>query len=123
MSRYAVRLRYMKIILDVASDERATLTTFSQSAAVTDGRAASVMLEVSRLLNGFLSSYRRVNLLDCGGNADAGPGPPKIRWTARPPRRGAISPAAPGEPGSPLSSITGGLFRKLKPRRRGRCSA
>lgn len=72
VSRYAVRLRYMKTVVDVASDERATLTTYSRSAVVTDGRAASVMLEVSKLLNGFLSSYRRVNLLDCGGGGEAG---------------------------------------------------
>ena len=67
VSRYAVKLSYMKPVIDAASKEQETIATFSRVAAVTDGQAASMMLELSKLLNVFLSSYRRVNLLDCGG--------------------------------------------------------
>jgi len=60
-SRYAVQLRYMKPVVDVASGETRTIQTFSSSAEVRDGTAAGVILEVSKLLDRFLVSYRRVN--------------------------------------------------------------
>ena len=83
VSRYAVQLSYMKPVIDAASNEQETIATFSRVAAVTDGQAASMMLELSKLLNVFLSSYRRVNLLDCGESDDTGP--PRLRRAVRPP--------------------------------------
>ena len=92
VSRYAIQLRYMKDVTDSASDERETIATFSRAAVVADGHAASTMLELSRLLNAFLASYRRVNLLACGEGD--GLEPPKIRKAAIPakPRRVVSAP-------------------------------
>ncbi len=83
VSRYAVRLSYMKPVIDVASNEQEAVATYTRTAAVTDGLAASTMLELSKLLNVFLSSYRQVNLLDCGVTND--PGPPRLSRATRPP--------------------------------------
>ena len=79
VSRYAIRLSYMKIVADVVSETERKIATFSRDAVVADGHSASVILELSKLLNGFLSNYRRVNLLDCraaqvDGPPSAGPG-------------------------------------------------
>ena len=82
VSRYAVRLSYMKPVIDAASNEQETIATFSRIAAVADGQAASTVLELSKLLNLFLSSYRQVNLLDCGDIDD--PGPPRLRRAVKP---------------------------------------
>lgn len=64
-SRYAVVLRYMKPVVDVASGETRTIQTYSSSAEVRDGTSAGVILEVSKLLDRFLVSYRRVNEPEC----------------------------------------------------------
>ena len=61
----AVQLRYMKPVIDIASSEAKTIPTFSESAAVQDGTAAGVMLELSKLLDLFLAEYRRVNESEC----------------------------------------------------------
>lgn len=109
VSRYAVRLEYKKAVRDVASDERAIIATYSRSAVIADGRAATVMLEVSKLLNGFLSNYRRVNLLACGGAGEAGaaaeddPGPPRLSREPPAPPRGTPSPDGPQVRGQPIN--------------------
>ena len=64
-SRHAVELRYMKPVIDVASRETEMVRTFSRSAEVRDGTAVGLILEVSKLLDLFLSEYRRVNQLEC----------------------------------------------------------
>lgn len=93
VSRYAIRLRYMKDVTDAASDERKTIATFSRAAVVADGHSASTMLELSKLLNAFLASYRRVNLLACGDGLE----PPEIRKGAIPPKpRRVVSAPAEG---------------------------
>ena len=81
-SRYAVQLRYMKPVIDVASSETETIRTFSRSAEVRDGTAAGVMLEVSKLLDLFLIEYRRVNEPDC---AEANPPRRAVRERTVPP--------------------------------------
>ena len=84
-SRYAVQLRYMKPVIDVASSETETIRTFSRSAEVRDGTAAGVMLEVSKLLDLFLIEYRRVNQPDC---AEANPQRRAVRERTVPPPPG-----------------------------------
>ena len=64
-SRDAVQLRYMKPVIDIASSEAKPIPTFSKSAAVRDGTAVGVMLELSKLLDLFLAEYRRVNEPEC----------------------------------------------------------
>ena len=64
-SRDAVQLRFMKPVIDLASSESRTIPTFSASAAVRDGTATGVMLELSKLLDLFLAEYRRVNEPEC----------------------------------------------------------
>ena len=103
VSRYAVRLEFIKTVVDKASDDYATIATFSRSAAVADGQAATLILEVSKLLDVFLSNYRRVNLLDCGAMAaEDDPEPPKLRRTVAPPRPKSPSPATPEIRGRPI---------------------
>lgn len=65
-SRFAVELQYKKPIIDVATKESMTIRTFSRTAAVRDGTAAGLMLEVSKLLDLFLVEYGRVNEPACG---------------------------------------------------------
>ena len=72
-SRYAVVLRYMKPVVDVASGETRTIQTYSSSAEVRDGTAAGVILEVSKLLDRFLVSYRRVNEPECANENEPKP--------------------------------------------------
>ncbi len=94
-SRYAVVLRYMKPVVDVASGETHTIQTYSSSAEVRDGTAAGVILEVSKLLDRFLVSYRRVNEPECA-NEDQ-PKPSSSEGTVNPApsgRRGTASPTA-----------------------------
>ena len=55
----------MKPVIDVASGETEMVRTFSKSAEVRDGTAVGLMLEVSKLLDLFLSEYRRVNQPEC----------------------------------------------------------
>ena len=64
-SRRAVVLRYMKPVIDVASGETEMVRTFSRSAEVRDGTAVGLLLEFSKLLDLFLSEYRRVNQPEC----------------------------------------------------------
>ena len=64
-SRYAVELRYMKPVIDVASGETELVRTFSRSAEVLDGTAVGLLLELSKLLDLFLTEYRRVNQPEC----------------------------------------------------------
>ena len=101
VSRYAVHLSYMKPVIDVASNEQETIATFSRTAAVTEGQAASTMLELSKLLNVFLSSYRQVNLLDCGESDD--PGPPRLRRAVRPPPKGVPQSSPPPQGGGGIT--------------------
>ena len=98
-SRYAVQLRYMKPVVDVASGETRTIQTFSSSAEVRDGTAAGIILEVSKLLDGFLVRYRRVNEPECGNENQ-----PKLasrESTVNPLRGGREGTASPTESGPP----------------------
>ena len=71
-SRDAVELRYMKPVIDVASGESEMVRTFSGSAEVRDGTAVGLLLEVSKLLDLFLSEYRRVNQPECAATNPPG---------------------------------------------------
>ncbi|MDE0622202.1 MAG: energy transducer TonB [Bryobacterales bacterium] len=97
-SRYAVQLRYMKPVVDVASGETRTIQTFSSSAEVRDGTAAGIILEVSKLLDGFLVRYRRVNEPECGNENQ--PKPASRESTVNPlrSRRGATEGPTDTEP-------------------------
>ena len=101
VSRYAVHLSYMKPVTDVASNEQEKIATFSRTAAVTDGQAASTMLELSKLLNVFLSSYRQVNVLDCGVSDD--PGPPRLSRAVRTPPNGVPRNSPPPQGGDGIT--------------------
>ena len=81
-TRHAVLLRYMKPVADVASGETRTIQTYSSSAEVRDGTAAGVILEVSKLLDRFLVSYRRVNEPEC--DSENQPKPASSEWTVNP---------------------------------------
>ena len=71
-SRNAVELLYMKPVIDVASREKQLVSTYSVSAEVSDRTAAGLMLEVSRLLDLFLTHYSRVNRVDCAATNQKG---------------------------------------------------
>ena len=64
-SRHAVQVQYLKPVVDVASSETETIQTYSSSAKVRDGTVASVLLELSKLLDSFLLEYLRVNGSAC----------------------------------------------------------
>ncbi len=90
-SRYAVQLRYMKPVVDVASGETRTIQTFSSSAEVRDGTAAGVILEVSKLLDRFLVSYRRVNEPECDNENQPTPSSRKSKVNHVPSGRGGTA--------------------------------
>ena len=98
-SRYAIELQYMKPVIDVASNEAETIRTFSRTAAVRDGTAAGVMLEVSKLLDLFLVEYERVNESACG---EVEPVPQRV-GTDTPPRVGTLEGSG-VDPAEPLRS-------------------
>ena len=64
-SRHTVQVQYLKPVVDVASSETETVQTYSSSAKVRDGTVASVLLELSKLLDSFLLEYLRVNESAC----------------------------------------------------------
>ena len=66
VSRYAVQLKYRKLVRDIASNEIEPVWTFVKAAEVRDGTAASIILELSMLLDEFLVQYLRVNESACG---------------------------------------------------------
>lgn len=66
MSGYAIQLKYKKRVRDLASGEIGSVWTFSKAAGVRDGTRATIMLELSNLLDTFLVEYLRANESTCG---------------------------------------------------------
>ena len=127
-SRYVVQLRYMKPVIDVASSETETIQTYSKSAAVRDGTAAGIMLEVSKLLDLFLIEYQRVNEPECAETNPPRSNAPQRTVTPSPSeaeeRAGPSGHTGPdprfGDDGSKVNRIGGGvtsprLIRKVEP--------
>ena len=128
-SRFAVELQFKKPVIDVASNESKTIPTFSRTAAVRDGTAAGLMLEVSRLLDQFLVEYARVNESACGegdpvtqrGGSDtpapvAALGPPRVA-PQDPPGPDRVEPTpSDGNPEPPRSKGNDGVrWGRIRP--------
>ena len=66
VSRFRIQLEYRKPVRDLITRETRQVPTFTKTARVNDHEKASVMLELSKVLDHFLVEYLKVNESACG---------------------------------------------------------